>query len=148
MAEEFLEHDLETPTEADLDSAYGSQYLSTTDIGDRKVRTKIAKVRKAELRGNDGKPPRTRVVLFFDSLDKGMVINATNKHELVTGLGKTPAKWVGASVGLYVDNNVMFAGKRTKGLRLRVLGSVTTAKSAPPPWEDEGDPTPDFTPAA
>ena len=55
MADDFLEHDLDTPTEADLDLAYGSQYLSATDIGDRKIRTKIAKVRKADLRGNDDK---------------------------------------------------------------------------------------------
>jgi len=126
----FTETDLETPTEADLNSAYGSRYMSTADVGDKKIRCKIAKVRKEELRGNDGKP-RTRFVLYFESQDKGLVLNATNKGEIVNALGKVPAKWIGATVGLYVDTNVTFAGKRMSGLRLRVISPVTMPKSAP-----------------
>src|SRR5262249_49107869 len=45
MADDYSEHDLDTPTEADLDLAYGSKFLSAPDIGTRKVRTKIIKVR-------------------------------------------------------------------------------------------------------
>jgi hypothetical protein len=152
MADEFLEQDTETPTENDLDQAYGSRYLSASDIGDRKIKSKIVKVRKEELKGNEGKS-RMRFILFLESLDKPMVLNATNKNELVTALGRIPAKWIGATVGLLVDSNVMFAGKRTKGLRLRVLGTSTIGKAAakpaePPPEPDFNDPTPDFTSAA
>ena len=118
-------------------------------------------MRKEELRGNDDKK-RMRFVLFFTTLDKPMVVNATNKDALVTALGKTPANWIGASVGIYVDPNVIYAGKRTKGLRLRVLGPMVTAKPAPKPapveppaaaaneWpEEKGDPgfDPDFNDA-
>lgn len=53
MSDEFTETDLDTPTERDLDEAYGSKYLATGDIGDCKVGTKIAKVRKEEMRSND-----------------------------------------------------------------------------------------------
>src|SRR3974377_1941223 len=120
----FVETDLDTPTEADLDQAYGSRYLSTGDVGDKKIKTKIAKVRTEDLGGQEGKPP-TRFVLLFDTLDKALVLNATNKNEITNALGKVPAKWIGATVGLYVDENVMFAGKRTKGLRWRVIGPVT-----------------------
>jgi len=152
MADDFTEQDLETPTENDLDQAYGSRYLSASDIGDRKIKSKIVKVRKEELRGNEGKS-RMRFILYLESLDKPMVLNATNKNELVTALGKIPAKWIGAVVGVLVDSNVMFAGKRTKGLRLRVLGTTTMGKPAakstePLPAEDLNDPVPDFTSAA
>ena len=34
----FTETDLETPTEADLDSAYGSKYLATGEIGEKKIK--------------------------------------------------------------------------------------------------------------
>ena len=34
-----------------------------------------------------------------------------NKEVLVSDLGRVPGKWEGASVGLYVDANVSFAGK-------------------------------------
>lgn len=157
MGDEFLDQDTETPTEADLDSAYGSKYLATGDIGDRKVRVKIAKVRKDELRSNDG-TKRTRFVIYLEGLDKPMVLNATNKNELVTVLGKKPVSWIGASIGIYVDPNVPFAGRITKGLRLRALGPAAVPKPAPTTkpaattaWpEEKGDPGPsqaDFGPA-
>jgi hypothetical protein len=151
MADEFLDHDLDTPTEADLDLAYGSQYLSSTDIGDRKIRTRITKVRKEELQGNEGRK-RMKFILFFDTLDKPMVLNATNKNTLVDGLGRTPAKWIGASVGIYVDPNVTYAGKRVKGLRLRLLEAFASkptpkpaAKPAAAEWPEEPD-DPGFDP--
>lgn len=131
MSDEFLEHDLDTPTEHDLDQAYGSKYLSAIDVGDRKIRTKIAKVRKEEMRTENG--TRMKFVLFLETLDKPMVLNATNKDALVDKLGRTPANWIGASVGIFVDPNVSYAGKRVKGLRLRVLTPPATAKAAPKP---------------
>jgi len=165
MADEFSEHDLETPTEHDLDTCYGSKYLATTDVGDRKIKSRIAKVRKEELRGDNGKA-RSKFILYFDTVDKPMVVNATNKNALVDKLGRDPAKWPGATVGIFVDPNVTFAGKRVPGLRLRVLlpPTAAAAKATPkpvtqPPAAEEGDPgpaldpdfnnaVPDFGPAA
>ena len=167
MADEFTEQDLDTPTEADLALDYGTQYFSTSDIGDRKIRTKIVKVRRKELHGNDGKK-RMRAVIYLEGLDKGMVLNATNKSALEGALGKNPADWKGAAVGIFVDPNVLFAGKHVKGLRLRVLlppaVAQPAAKPAPQPapkppaaaaseWpEEKGDPgadpsVADFVPA-
>ena len=132
MADDFREHDHDTPTEADLDQVYGSRFLSVTDVGGRKIRTTIVRIKKEDLPSGDG-AKRPRFVVFFEHLDKPMVLNATNKNELVEKLGRDPAKWKGASVGLYVDPNVTYAGKRVAGLRLRVLGPGTTAKSAGSP---------------
>lgn len=159
MSDEFVEHDLDTPTEADLDQAYGSKFLSAADIGNRKVRTKIVKVRKEELRGNDG-TKRVRFVLYFEGIDKGLVLNGVNKDRLVASHGKVPARWIGASVGIYVDPDVVFGGKKTGGIRLRVMEPfqakpVPAAKSKPvskpvvteeaPQWPDqEGDPGPEY----
>lgn len=155
MSDEFTEHDLDTPTEQDLDQAYGSKYLSAIDVGDRKIRTRIAKVRKEEMRADNGKT-RMKFVLFLETLDKPMVVNATNKDALVDKLGRTPGNWIGASVGIFVDPNVTYAGKRVKGLRLRVLGPAVRAKPAAKPttpaaavteWpEEKGDPGPKFDP--
>jgi hypothetical protein len=131
MADEFLDHDLDTPTEADLDLAYGSKYLSASDVGDKKIRTRIQKVRKETLKGNDGRE-RLKFVLFYDTLDKPMVLNATNKDELVTVLGRVPANWIGATVGVHVVP-VSFAGKLTKGVRIRVLNKPAGSASQPKP---------------
>lgn len=90
-------------------------------------------------------------MIFFELLDKGLILNATNKNALVDKLGKNPASWRGAEVGLFVDPDVSFGGKRTGGLRLRVLLPATAPKPAAAPaakpaaaageWpEEKGDP--------
>jgi len=128
MSDEFSD-DLETPTEADLDSCYGSKYLGAVDIGDKKIRTKIGKVRKETMQQQGGKPERAKFVIYFTTLDKPMVLNATNKNALVDKLGRVTANWVGADIGLFTEPT-QFGGKPTKGLRLRVLGPAKTATTA------------------
>ena len=96
MYQEFDDHD--TPSEADLDLCYGSKFLSATELGDRKIRTRIRKVRKALLRGQDGKE-KNKFVLSFSNLDKGLVANPTNIKTLVDALGKAPSGWLNAEVG-------------------------------------------------
>jgi hypothetical protein len=164
MVLEFQDSDLDTPTEDDLKHAYGGQYLSQEDIGDRKVKAKILKVRKAEMKSDNG-AKRTKFVIWFSNLDKGMVCNATNKDALVDALGRTPASWIGADVGIWVDPTVSFGGKRVGGLRLRVLNQhvpgpapapkVAAPKpaAAAPEWPVEAgdpgfEPAPDFDDAA
>jgi hypothetical protein len=78
MRDEFPDTDLDTPTEADLELAYGGQYLGTVDLGDRKIRGRIQKVRKGELTGQDGRK-RTKFIVYFDALDKPLALNKTNK---------------------------------------------------------------------
>jgi hypothetical protein len=127
MADEFLEQDLDTPTEADLDSLYGSKYASAADVGDKKIRTRISKIRKEMMQQQGGKPERAKFVLYLASLEKPMVLNATNKNTLVEKLGKNPADWIGADIGILAENTT-YAGKPVKGLRLRVLSPPKTAK--------------------
>ena len=157
MSDDFSD-DLETPTEADLDSCYGSKYLGAVDIGDKKIRTRIGKVRKETMQQQGGKPERSKFVIYFTTIDKPMVLNATNKNALVDKLGRVPANWVNADVGLYTENT-QFQGKPTKGLRLRVLGPAKTAAKAAPAKpvkpakpvtieETLDDPVPEFDEAA
>ena len=155
----FVEDDLSTPTEADLDDCYGSKYLSAADLGDKKIRTRIGKIRKETMRQQSG-AERPKFVLYFTTLDKPMVLNSTNKIALVERLGGVPADWIGAEIGLYTENT-QFAGKPVKGLRLRVLGPAKTttaaaapnkpaksAKSAKNIEETLDDPVPEFDEAA
>jgi hypothetical protein len=161
MSKDEFTDDLETPTEADLDQCYGSKYLSAADIGDKKIRTRISKIRKETLQQQSGKPERAKFVLYFATLEKPMVLNATNMAALVEKLGKNPADWIGADIGILAENTT-FAGKPVKGLRLRVLSPPKAAakavpapkpKPAPKPaaaeeapeWLDQdGDPGPEY----
>lgn len=98
---------------------------------------------------------KTKFILSFTTVDKEMVLNVTNKIALVDSLGRKPADWIGAAVGLFTEPTVM-GGKVTRGLRLRVLnkpsGPAPVPKPAPKPdapWPDEaGDPGLDFIDAA
>ena len=172
MSEEFPETDLDTPSAHDLDEAYGSRFLGVVDIGDKKIRTKIVKVRKEEVKDRDSGKTRKRFVVFFENIDKPLVLNTTNKNTLVAGFGKVPAGWRGGTVGIFVDPDVTFAGQKKGGVRLRALlppaaskpeptpppakpaPKPAAAKSETPAWSEEaGDPGPDpamadFEPAA
>src|SRR5262245_16290941 len=121
MGDEFSEHDLDTPTEADLDAAYGSKFLGVVDVGTRKIKTKISKIRKDEIKDRDSGKPRARFLVWFDGIDKPLILNPTNKNTLVAAFGKAAAGWIGATVGVFVDPNVQFGVQRTGGVRLRVL---------------------------
>jgi hypothetical protein len=133
MADEFPETDLDTPTEHDLDEAYGSQFLGVVDIGTKKIRTKIVKVRIQPIEDRKTGKPKKRAVVFFENVDKGLILIATNRETLNGALGKAPAGWLGATVGIKVDPNVMFGGKKTGGVRLHVLLPPATAKPAATP---------------
>lgn len=150
MSDEFNE-DINTPSEADMASMYGSKYLSVADIGDRKIRAKIVKVGKEEQRQQNGST-RKKAILFFANLDKGLVLNAVNKAELDEKLGRSPAAWINAEIGLFAAATT-FGGKAIQGLRLRVIYKPGSAAAPAPkpapqptaaeeaPWpEESGDP--------
>jgi len=154
MSDEFVETDLDTPTAHDLDEAYGSRFLGVTDVGDKKIRARIAKARKEKIKDRDTGKEKTRIVVFFEGVDKPLVLNTTNKNSLVDALGKPPAGWIAATIGIYVDPNVTFGNVRKGGVRLRVLlppvKKSAVAKPTPPAptpaaategWPEEpGDP--------
>ena len=159
MGDEFPETDLDTPTAAELDAAYGSRFLGVVDVT-KNIRTKIARVGMEDIKDRDSGKMKKRAIIFFENIDKPLVLNASNKEILIEKLGKAPAGWKGAVVGIFVDPSVMFGGVRKGGVRLRVLPAKAAQPAAAPAmapkpataaaeWsEDEGDPgfDPDLVP--
>ena len=143
MGDEFTEHDPATPTEHDLDETFGSQFLNVADVGDKKIRTKILRVRKEEVEDRKSGKLKPKIVVFFENLDKGLILNATNKDILIEAYGKKPAGWLRADIGIYVDPNVMFGGVKKGGVRLKsILPPAPAAKAVP------ATPTPAANPPA
>jgi len=159
MGDEFPETDLDTPTERDLDEAYGSQFLGVVDVGDKKIRSDVQRVKKQDVKDRDTGKLKKKLIVFFKNIDKGLILNVVNKNVLVDAFGKAPAGWRNATVGIYVDPNVTFGGKKTGGVRLRALLPPAAAKPASQPaqatkpqaatseWKEEGDPGPDLNQA-
>jgi hypothetical protein len=131
MANDFSD-DLDTPTERDLDELYGSKYLGAVDVGDKKIRTRILKITKEVMQQQGGKPERAKFVLYLSNIDKPVVLNSTNKNTLVDALGRNPADWKGAELGLFTVST-QFAGRPTKGLRIKVLSTAKVAAPKPKP---------------
>jgi hypothetical protein len=145
MSDDFID-DLDTATEADVDACYGSKYLSAADLGDRKIKSRIAKVHKEPMQ-KEGKPDRPKLVAYFSSLDKGLVLNATNKNTIVTALGKNPGDWKGAEIGLYTALT-QFGGKTVPGVRVKVLSAPKAAAKPAPVAKPTAKPAPKPAPEA
>ena len=160
MGDEFFEHDTQTPSEKDVAEAFGSRFLGVVDVGDKKIRTKICG-KKEEVEDRKTGKLKKKIVVFFESIDKGLILNGVNRETLEIAFGKKPADWLNAIVGIFVDPNVMFGGLKKGGVRLRLRVLTPAAAEAdieartgrrPPAsdWAEEGDPGPDpadFEPA-
>jgi hypothetical protein len=95
-----------------------SQYLKKEDFPEPESLT-IVEVREEKVTA-PGKEPKPKVVLYFDEVDKGLVLNRTNGDELFEMTGhEDPEQWVGQCVEAYNDKHVAYGGKRVGGIRLR-----------------------------
>ena len=100
----------------DAEKFFGS-YLKTTDVK-QDVKVTIVQV-EAENIGREGNED-LKLLVFFEGLEKPMVLNKVNFETLkeLTGTSETDS-WLGETVILYTDPNVMFGGKRVGGLRIK-----------------------------
>jgi len=126
MADEFEDEAGAGPSESELQKAYGSKYLSATDLGNRKIKAKIARVTLEDLRQQDGSTKK-KAVLALEGQDKMLVLNAGNYVILKDGLGPNASKWIGRTIGLKSVPRTM-GGKPTRGIEVVILGEAFTAK--------------------
>jgi hypothetical protein len=67
-----------------------------------------------------GEQAKRKLVLYFEEIEKGLVMNIANGNALFEMTGQEdPEKWIGQSVEVYTDPHVTYAGKRIRGIRLR-----------------------------
>jgi hypothetical protein len=107
--------DMTTDTDI-FDDIYGSKYFSVTDLHGKQPRLKIGKVDVAELKDKDGSTKR-KFIVYFDGVEKPLVLNKTNATKLAVAYGKDRSKWIGVTVDLYAEMTSL--GK--EGVRLRPL---------------------------
>src|SRR5262249_47367942 len=101
---------------ADFDDLYGSKCLGVADLKDGEPRYKIGKVEVAELREKNGTTKR-KYVVWFDGIEKGLVLNKTNATKLADAYGKEPSRWIGQIVQLYTEDTPYGKGVRVRPLR-------------------------------
>jgi hypothetical protein len=103
---------------------YGSKYFSVADLQGETPRYRIGKVDVTELKDKDGSVKR-RLLLFFDSVEKPLVLNRTNPRKLAETYSEDHKKWVGVHVDLYDEETSM-----GKGVRLRPVKSAAAGAAA------------------
>ena len=120
----------------DVSEFLSGAYFKKTDFTDTDEQRAlvIAGVERVDFKGQDG--PETKLQLTFTDETKKLTLNQTNLKILVKRYGKKSSDWIGKSVVLYLDENVMFGSNAVGGLRLRV---PKTGRPAPEP-DDDGVP--------
>jgi hypothetical protein len=97
-----------------IDRAFsGTTYLKAVDLDDDLTLT-IEGVELIEF--DDGSKP----MVTFQEIDKGFVLNKTNKNSIVAVLGTAETDdWVGKQITLF-PTTVDFSGKQVEAIRVRL----------------------------
>lgn len=105
---------------ASLRDLRNSKFLKREDVGVGVLVT-ISKVEPVNV-AKDGADPEMKYAVYFDELEKPLVLNATN-GEIIAGItgheDDIERNWLGVKVVLYDDPNVFYSGKKTGGIRVR-----------------------------
>lgn len=103
------------PTVDDLSQ---SNFITQRDV-EPPVFVTITKWDKQNV-AKDGAEPEYRYCLHFDKLEKPMTLNKTNGLIISEIAGSADFDdWIGKNIVLYRDPNIMFAGQRKGGIRVR-----------------------------
>jgi hypothetical protein len=114
-----------------------AKYLKKEDITSP-LNTSILWTKEEEVTA-PGKGTETRLVLYFDGLKKGLVLNTANAEALEGMTGTDDyEKWSDIPVQLYADPDVTFGKKKVGGIRIRKPVSVsdTVPEQEPEPDQD------------
>lgn len=93
-----------------------SKHLKQSDVPSPLLAT-IAGVEMREVGTEDN--AETKAVMDFKEDIKSLVLNVTNITILETLYGDDSDNWTGKKIEIYADPNIMYAGKRVGGLRVR-----------------------------
>jgi hypothetical protein len=104
------------------EEAFPSKYLSKEDVP-QAVSVSIARISKTEI--GDEENPKLKTIIEFNGFEKPMILNATNWDTLEAAYGEESDGWIGKACEVFTDPNVMYAGKKTGGLRIRVRADWT-----------------------
>ena len=95
-----------------------SKYLKQSDIG-RGALVTIKGLMKKNI-AKPGDEQEFRWLVFFNELEKPLVLNSTNAQLAARVCGsENTDDWTGKQIVLYTDPNVSYAGKLVGGIRIR-----------------------------
>jgi hypothetical protein len=109
--------------------AFPSKYLKKEDVPQPTTYT-IATVTSTVLTSEENGDEQKVEMTFAEEGSKPAIVNRSNWATLEDAYGDDSDGWIGKPVEWFVDPSVMFKGKRTGGLRVRVQGQQPTTSFA------------------
>ena len=97
----------------------GGTFIKKEDLAAGPQRFTIQGVSKTTFGAKDGRPAEDVLQLELDD-DRQFSLNKTNTKILIAAHGGKTDGWIGKSVILYVDPNVMFGGRLVGGVRVQI----------------------------
>jgi hypothetical protein len=101
--------------------AFPSKYVGKDDLEAPRLMV-ILELAEAMIKGDHGDERKT-VMFFKDPESKPLIMNTCNWMALEDAYGEESDDWIGKPVELYVNPDVMYAGKRVGGVRVRIPSS-------------------------
>lgn len=98
--------------------AFPSKYMSKEDVDPPIIGT-ITSLTREKLKSDEGDETKT-VMLFKEENLKPFILNNVNWMVCEDAYGEDSDTWLGKTIELYKDPNVMFGAKRVGGVRIRV----------------------------
>ena len=117
------------------DELFPSPYLKHDDIGDG---DKILTISQFDFEPI-GEDNEMKGCLYFNEVDKKLVLNKTNASTITDIYGKKLDGWTGKRIALY-KTEVPFAGKMVKAIRVRIdppveQPSENSSQEQPSAWQ-------------
>jgi hypothetical protein len=100
------------------DEAFPGKYLKAADVKANPITAKISYVEMETV--GQGKDQKEKPVLYFEDLDRPLVLNSTNWDAIADVLGDESDNWAGHKIKLF-SVRTQYAGKPTDGIRVEVI---------------------------
>ena len=104
---------------------FDSRFLKSDDIGDTDMALTINRVELEDIGHGDNRDEKA--VVYFDEIEKVLVLNKTNATTISRLYGDDTAEWRGKRIVLYATE-VSYQGTQMMGIRVRMR----------PPGQDSG----------
>jgi hypothetical protein len=117
-----------------IDSAYPSQFLKASDLGDKSPVVTIDRIEVEPV----GRTKEMKPIVYFQGKDKGLVLNKTNARKIAELTGsKDTDDWTGCQIRIYATET-SFEGDMVECIRIKAAGTPTkpVAKPKPEPVEE------------
>jgi hypothetical protein len=103
----------------DSSKFFPSNWLKAEDVGEQRKTVTIKNALEEEIGGDQ------KLVIYFEEMDKGLVLNRTNYERLNDEWGTETSKWTGKQVELYTAM-VTYKKKEVPAIRLSTVVPVPT----------------------